>query len=76
MLVTIIFSFSHNVFKSLLSQGHCKLGLCGKEFNVASMKTVFSPFSTLILKAICIFAPIIKHEIICRRLYLQRPSTT
>ena len=32
MLVTSIFSFSHNVFKRLLCQGHSKLGLCGKEF--------------------------------------------
>ena len=30
MLVTNIFSFSHNVFKRLFSQGHEKLGLCGK----------------------------------------------
>ena len=31
MLVTSIFSFSHNVFKRLLSQGRQKSGLCGKE---------------------------------------------
>ena len=30
-LVTSIFSFSHHVFKSLLSQGRQKSGLCGKE---------------------------------------------
>ena len=30
MLVTNIFSFSHNVFKNLLLQGPQKLGLCGK----------------------------------------------
>ena len=31
MLVTSIFSFSHNVFKSLLLQGPKKSELCGKE---------------------------------------------
>ena len=31
MLVTSIFSFFHNVFKKLLSQGHQKSGLYGKE---------------------------------------------
>ena len=31
MLVASIFSFSNNVFKRLLSQGHEKSGLCGKE---------------------------------------------
>ena len=31
MLVTSIFSFSHNVFKRLLPQCHKKSGLCGKE---------------------------------------------
>ena len=31
MLVSSIFSFSHNVFKRLLFQGRQKLGLCGKE---------------------------------------------
>ena len=33
MLVTSIISFSHNVFKGFLPQGHLKLGLCGKELN-------------------------------------------
>ena len=28
-----IFSFSHNVFKWLLSQGRLKSGLCGKKLN-------------------------------------------
>ena len=37
--VTSIFSFSHNVFKSFLSQGRLKLGLCGKELNVARRMT-------------------------------------
>ena len=31
MLVTSIFSFSHSVFKGLLTQGYWKSGLCGKE---------------------------------------------
>ena len=31
ILVTIVFSFSHNVFKRLLSQGRYKSGLCSKE---------------------------------------------
>ena len=35
MLVTSIFSFSHNVFKSFLIHGRYKAGLCGKEFNVS-----------------------------------------
>ena len=33
MLVTSIFSFSHNVFKRLLFQHHLMLGLCGKGLN-------------------------------------------
>ena len=33
MLVTSIFSFSHNVFKRLLLQGREKSGLCGKGLN-------------------------------------------
>ena len=33
MLVTSIFSFSHNVFKSHLFQGCQKSGLCGEELN-------------------------------------------
>ena len=35
MLVTSIFSFSHNVFKRLLSKGVKKSGLCGKEFTLS-----------------------------------------
>ena len=31
MLVTSILSFSNTVFKMLFTQGHQKLGLCGKE---------------------------------------------
>ena len=31
MLVTSIFSFSHNIVKRLLSQGRQKSGLCGEE---------------------------------------------
>ena len=31
MLVTSIFSFSHNVFKRVFTQGSQKSGLCGKE---------------------------------------------
>ena len=31
MLATSIVSFSHNVFKSLITQGHLKSGLCGKK---------------------------------------------
>ena len=34
MLVTSIFSFSHNVFKRLLSQGRQKAALCGKGLRV------------------------------------------
>ena len=33
LLVTSIFSFSHNVFKRLLFQGHEKSVLCGKGLN-------------------------------------------
>ena len=33
MLITSIFSFLHNVFKSLLCQGHLDSGLCGKNLN-------------------------------------------
>ena len=40
MLVTSIFSFYLNVFKSLLFYGHLKLGLCGKE--VTFMNTAMS----------------------------------
>ena len=40
MLVTGIFFFSHNVFKSLLFEGHCKSGLCCKELSVFSVKFV------------------------------------
>ena len=35
MLITIIFSFSHNVFKRLLSRGSLKVVICGKELRVA-----------------------------------------
>ena len=31
MLVNSIFSFSHNVFRRLFTQGRLKSGLCGKE---------------------------------------------
>ena len=34
MLVTSIFSFSHNVCKKLLSQGCLKSGFCGKELTL------------------------------------------
>ena len=34
MLVTSIFSFSHNVFKRLIFQGHQKSGLFGKELSL------------------------------------------
>ena len=33
LLVTSIFSFSHNVFKRLVSQGHQKVSLCGNGLN-------------------------------------------
>ena len=33
MLVTSIFTISHNVFKRLLSKGHKMWGLCGDELN-------------------------------------------
>ena len=39
MLVTSIFSFTHNVFKSLLFQDYQKSGSCSKEFNY----TLFHP---------------------------------
>ena len=31
MLVTSIFSFSHNVFTRVFPEGHYKLGFCNKE---------------------------------------------
>ena len=40
MLVTSIFSFTHNVFKRLLFQGHEKLGLCGKELKPEKTRAV------------------------------------
>ena len=39
MLVTSIFSFSHNVFKRSLLQGCEKLGLCGKELILSQTST-------------------------------------
>ena len=41
MLVTSIFSFSHNVFKSSLFLGRSKLGLCGKELTHSHTMTPF-----------------------------------
>ena len=41
MLVTSIFSFSHNVFKRILSWGCSKSGLCGTELKPFSTKTVW-----------------------------------
>ena len=41
MLVTSIFSFSHNVFKSLPVQYHLKLGLCGKELNQPNRPCIY-----------------------------------
>ena len=46
--VTSIFSFSHNVFKRLLSQGRLKSGLCGKELSKHYCQTkakIFNPLS-------------------------------
>ena len=40
MLVSSIFSFSHNVFKWLFLQGHYKSGLCGKELNLFTTKLI------------------------------------
>ena len=37
MLVTSIFSFSHNVFRKLLFQGHKNFGLCSKELALSHM---------------------------------------
>ena len=42
MLVTSIFSFSHNVFKSLLFQGHSKSGSCGKELTLSQTSPGFT----------------------------------
>ena len=41
LLVTSIFSFSHNVFKMFLSQGCEKSGLCGKELNLYQTMSTF-----------------------------------
>ena len=38
MLVTSIFSFSHNVFKRTPIQGRLKSGLCGKELKLLDYK--------------------------------------
>ena len=35
MLVTSIFSFSHNAFKGIYRLGREKVGLCGQELNAA-----------------------------------------
>ena len=42
MLVTSIFSFSHNVFKRLLNQGRYKSVLCGKELTPVQTNTDIS----------------------------------
>ena len=47
--VTSIFSFSHNVFKRLLFQGHYKSGLCGRGGGGGCV-TAFSPFPTMFSK--------------------------
>ena len=54
MLVTSIFSFSHNIFKRLLSRGRQKSELCGKELNLVCTFCIF-------LK--CIIALVIYHFI-------------
>ena len=41
MLVTSIFSFSHNVFKRFLFKGRRKSGLCGKELMFWGVETHF-----------------------------------
>ena len=41
MLVTSIFSFSHNVLERLLLQGGYKSGLCGKELSILVLKPSF-----------------------------------
>ena len=48
MLVTSIFSFSHNSSKRLLSQDLSMSGLCGKELNKYYFQTkakIFNPLS-------------------------------
>ena len=42
MLVISNFSVSHNVFKSLLSQGRLKSGLCGKGLTLYQTKIFFT----------------------------------
>ena len=44
MLVTRIFSFSHNVFKCFLSQGRLQLGLCCKGLSYQNL-TVYYPIN-------------------------------
>ena len=45
---TCIFSFSQNIFKSLLPEGCLKLGLCGKELNAQSVqKLVLQTFQCI-----------------------------
>ena len=57
MLVTCIFSFSHNVFKRLFTQGRQKSGLYGKELkafadhNVIVAKKIISVFDRI--EAMC-----------------------
>ena len=47
MKVTSIFSFSHNVFKSILSQGCYRSGLCGKELTL-SLLLINMVFNSLV----------------------------
>ena len=40
LLVMSNFSFSHSVFKRLVSQGHQKMSLCGNPFSTSLLKTL------------------------------------
>ena len=52
MLVTIIFSFSNNVFKKLLSQSCYKFGLCGKELTLSQTSPGFYVSAVEVLKTL------------------------
>ena len=47
MLVTSIFSFSHNVFKRTPIQGRLKSGLCGKELIEIKFRKKYAAFHNI-----------------------------
>ena len=69
MLVTSIFSFSHNVFKRLLFQGREKSGLFGKELTKLGIHNFEKQASGLNAKLIFIFSYHISHTGICVHIY-------